>query len=186
MSVHKTTISQVSKEVSELEKTIQEVKEAFCLNVPVTQRFNISYLFKNKGESILFSQDETWTVEEQLTPILARIGVDELAVDGAQAEFTSAVLSYFIDDMINENKDLVTINGSDIRYYIKSKTGKTKGIGSIGIRWKTLSDDVKVIIHRLPETQEDREIAQAKTDSLIFNKLIEIGVVDKMDYQVLL
>lgn len=186
MSIHKTTITQVSKKISELEKTIQEVKEAFRLNVPVTQRFNISYLFKNKGESILFSQDETWTVEEQLTTILARIGVEELNVEGAHAEFTLAVLSYFIDDMINENKDLVTINGSDIRYYIKSKTGKTKGIGSIGIRWKTLSDDVKVIIHRLPETQEDREIAQANTENLILDELIKIGVVDKRDYCVLL
>lgn len=186
MNIHKTTITHVSKTVSELEKTIQEVKEAFRLNVPVTQRFNISYLFKNKGESILFSQDEVVDVEWQLTKILARIGVEELNVEGAHAEFTLAVLSYFVDDMINENKDLVTINGSDIRYYIKSKTGKTKGIGSIGISWKTLSDDVKVIIHRLPESEEDREIAQSKTDSLIFNKLIEIGVVDKMDYGVLL
>lgn len=185
MNIHKTTITHVSKTVSELEKTILEVKEALRLNVPVTQRFNISYLFKNKGESILFSQDEVVDVEWQLTKILARIGVEELAVNGAQAEFTSAVLSYFIDDMINENKDFVTINGSDIRYYVSEK-GKTTGFVSAVIRWKTLSDDVKVIIHRLPESEEDREIAQSKTDSLIFNKLIEIGVVDKMDYQLLL
>lgn len=185
MSIHRTTITQVSQQISALEKTILEVKEALRLNVPVTQRFNISYLFKNKGESILFSQDEVVDVEWQLTKILARIGVEELAIDGAQAEFTSADLSYFIYDMINENKDFVTINGSDIRYYVSGKS-KATGFVSAVIRWETLSDDVKVIIHRLPETQEDREFAQTKTDSLIFNKLIEIGVVDKMDYQVLL
>lgn len=142
--------------------------------VKVPRRFSISYTLGNQGVTRIFNESEIYAEESRLADSLRSIGVAEFQ-DDSIVEHQDGVLSYLLDEDQNPGP-IIIISGSRIRYTFTSPERRAR---HNSYTWKNLSDNVQIIINRLPETVEERKLAEAQKAEEIIAMLTAIGAVDK-------
>lgn len=167
------TIATVRKNAEVMQQRVNEIFAIVNDNkVVVPQRYSISYMLGNQGVSRIFTESDIYEEESRLADTLRAIGVAELD-DNSLVEHVDGVLSYILEDM---KGDTLIIPGSRIRYTAKSQNPRPR---QMTYNWKTLAANVEIIINKLPETDEERKIAENIVTDEIINKLIGAGILNK-------
>ncbi len=165
-------IANFGKDISEKSSKLNKAKSIMSIDFPVIQRYTISYLYNGVGS--VYSFDCTNEYEyDSLIKFLPKLGIPELA-NASHVEFSDGVLSFLIENM---EKDTIVIYGDRIRYSVPgaSVPGANK---RSALKWEFLSNDVKVIVTKLPQTKEDVAIAVNKKNEEIFKQLKENDLID--------
>lgn len=166
------TNSQIIKDMKEM-LALYKAKASAIENIlsahkpTVVPKYSMSILVNGVGITYRFSEDDVYSKENDLAKLLVKAGVPELDEESAYAEFSSATLSYLIGEMKSSYMEL---SGEDIRYYTKNKKA-----------WKYLSSDVVIEVHKLPESNEDWEVARNKAESKVVEDLISSGIIAELE-----
>jgi len=162
--------TQLSKIHRAIEQALQKIDNS---SVFVPRNYLLTLRWKEALLTFSVSSQDVSFGIFKLSDALKKLGLPDFQTIAMSAETDRTSLSNHLDDM---SSDVLTIKGSEIRFRAQHVIKPAQPGQEHLNKWSNLSDDVSIVVTRLPENSEDRKAAEQSHLQDVLNRINGVSV----------